>query len=463
MDILLALTLSFFLFLFSTLSGYFVAYPLLAAMIIFLVTLWRRGFPILVLLRMAIAGSQASFSVIYVLLLIGAVTASWMAAGTVPAIVYYGVQWIDPQFFILTAFILTSLVSLLIGTSFGTVSTIGVALMVMGSGSGVNRALIAGAIIAGAYVGDRASPMSSSAHLVATVTQTRLYSNIRNMWRTAGWALLLSVVFYALLSLLHPVQMTSPTFLAELQRVFQIHPIQLLPALIILVLSLLQVEVKRAMLASIAGAIALSLAHLHHSPLALLRFLLLGFRLSEPSELQSILLGGGVLAMLRVSLVVVISTAFVGLFAGTQVLQPLENWLQRLRSRRQLFLGTLLVGLGSAAFGCTQTIAILLTRQLMAARYQATYPQPDGKYEENEKAGAKLALDLENTVVVLSPLVPWNIAGLVPATILGVNAGFIPFALFLYLLPLLNLLDGSIDRFSPLRLCNLRLKKRTNS
>ncbi len=107
----------------------------------------------------------------------------------------------------------------------------------------------------------------------------------------------------------------------------------------------------------------------------------------------------------------------------------IEIFLRKARTRSRLFFGTILVGTAAAAFGCTQTIAILLTQQLVQESYQ--YKKLD-KYQ--------LAIDLENTVVVLSPLIPWNIAGLVPATILMTDVGFIPYAFYLYLLPLLCLI-----------------------
>jgi Na+:H+ antiporter, NhaC family len=135
---------------------------------------------------------------------------------------------------------------------------------------------------------------------------------------------------------------------------------------------------------------------------------------------------------------VVISTAFVGIFSGTRVLTSIETLLQKARTRSDYFLSTCMVGTGAAAFGCTQTIAILLTQQLV-----------EKKYHEKERGNDKLAIDLENTVVVISPLIPWNIAGLVPATILMTDPGFIPFAFYLYLLPLINLLHLGINSSPP--------------
>jgi len=427
MSLVLTLLISFGCLLFSTIQGYFIAYPLLLSMLFFILLFRAQGFHLKPLLQMAFAGSRKAFPVIYILLLVGAVTASWMAAGTTPALVYYGIQLIHPSSFILAAFVLTSFVSLLIGTSFGAVSTIGVALMVMSSSSQVSPHLIAGAIIAGAYVGDRCSPMSSSAHLIAIVTQTSLYANIRSMWRTAWLPLLLSVGIYGVLSLLNPVRLNNPQFLTELATVFQINVVVLLPAVTILLLALWQIDVKRAMLISAAIAVGIALLIQHYSLMQVLKFILFGFALAQSNPLYTILLDGGMLSMLRVCGVVMISTAFVGLFSGTRSLERLEAVATGMKTRRDRFLNTSLIGLGAAAFGCTQTIAILLTQQLVEPQYRTI-----------EQGQDQLALDLENTVVVLAPLIPWNIAGLVPATILGVNAGFIPFAMFLYLVPLLN-------------------------
>lgn len=438
MDLLFALLCSFVLLVVSVTKGIFVAYPLLIAMMMMIVMLMRRGFSLKSLVQMAWKGSQQSVPVFSVLLLIGAVIAAWMAAGTVPAIVYYGIQLISPKYFILSAFILTSLVSLLIGTSFGAAGTIGVALMIMAKGSDVDPHMIAGAIIAGAYVGDRCSPMSSGANLIAGITHTNLYSNIQNMWRTSWLPLFVSALLFGLVSWLNPVQMTDQAFSQNISQTFEISWINLLPALTIVGLSWAQVEVKFSMLISIAVASAIALIYQHYSLLELFKFIVLGFKLEGSNPLNAILTGGGIVSMLRVTLVVVISTAFVGIFSGTRALKSIETLVRGAKSRSDYFLSTCIVGTGAAAFGCTQTIAILLTQQLV-----------EKKYQEQEQGNDKLAIDLENTVVVIAPLIPWNIAGLVPATILMTDPGFIPFAFYLYLLPLINFLQIGLNNSLP--------------
>lgn len=437
MDLFFFVIISFVLLLVSTTKGYFILYPLLTSLAIFIVILLNRRFKLKSLIKMAITGSRKSFSVISILLLIGAVMAVWMAAGTVPVIVYYGIKFISPQYFIFSAFILTSLISILVGTSFGTVSTIGVALMIMASDNDVNPHIIAGAIIAGAYFGDRCSPMSSSANLIASITSTEIYTNLRNMVITSFYPLIFSSFLYLAISFVNPVNLNNNDMAAQISIHFNTHLVSLLPALTILILGVLRIDVRFSMAISVIVGIAIAVYVQGYSLIEVGNFILMGFELASPSSLKSIMAGGGVVSMLKISTVVIVSTAFSGIFAGTRTLEFIEVYLTKARTRGDLFLGTTIIGVLSAAFGCTQTIAILLTHQLVEEKYQA---EGLDNYQ--------LALDLENTVVVISPLIPWNIAGLVPATVLMTDSGFIPYAFYLYLIPLFNLIQMKLAKSS---------------
>ncbi len=430
MDLVAALLFSFTLLLFSVFHGYFIAYPLLGSLVVLMGVFWRRGFELRSLIHMAYRSSSQSFGVIRILLLIGAVIAVWMAAGTIPALMYYGLKLLHPRLFILSAFVLTSLVSILLGTSFGTAGTIGVALMLIAKSSSVNLDWVAGAIIAGAYVGDRCSPMSSSAHLVATLTQTDIYQNIRQMIRTTGWPLLLSCGVYLLLSLWQPVYSAETGLTEQILQVFNLNPVVLLPALLIIILAIWRVHVQWSLLLSAGVGSAIALVWQQHSIDSLLHWIVLGFQLDPDVPLAELLQGGGLWAMAKVSLVVVISTALAGIIAQTKALGAIERLMHHRSSRYDLFCSTALISMASAAFGCTQAIAILLTQQLVTDQYSNALP--------TDTAANQLAIDLENTAVVLSPLVPWNIAGLVPATVLMTDVGYIPYAVYLYLLPLMT-------------------------
>jgi NhaC family Na+:H+ antiporter len=435
MDLLFFVIISFVLLLFSAIKGYFIVYSLLGSMVIFIAILLKRGYKLKSLIRMAVAGSQKSFSVVNILLLIGAVMAVWMAAGTVPVLVYWGIKFISPEYFIFSAFILTSIISVLTGTPFGTVSTIGIALMIAASGSGVNLNMIAGAIVAGAFFGDRCSPMSSSANLITTITQTEIYINLKNMAVTTLYPLIVSSILYLILSFVNPVELANNNLSFEIAKAFNLNWTTLLPALIILILCILRVEVKISMAVSVITGSLIGIFIQGYSPLEILQFALTGFNLESVSNLKDIMVVGGILSMVKVSIVVIISTAFAGIFAGTRTLEFIEVYLHKAQSRGDLFLGTTVISILSAAFGCTQTIAILLTHQLV-----------EKKYKKEGLDDYQLAVDLANTAVVISPLIPWNVAGIVPATVLSVNSDFIPYAFYLYLVPMFNLIQVKLDK-----------------
>jgi len=427
MDSAIALGISFIALLLAVYRGLPIVLPLLGALVLMAAVYRRRGVSFQDLGALMRRGVSQSAGVISILLLIGLVVASWLLSGTVPALVYYGLQLIHPRWFLVSAFVLTGVVSALLGTSFGSAGTIGLALMIMARGSGMNEQWAAGAIIAGAYVGDRCSPMSSSAHLVATITETNIYRNLRNMMATSWGPLLLSALIYAIASLFHPLPEADNPLTKQIAIHFSVHPVTLLPAVLLVILTVLRVPVCPTLVVSLGTAIAIALSIQGQSGGTLLKTLLMGLHLPATDPLRNMFQGGGLLSMLKVCSVVVVSTALAGLLAGCGTFAPLERGLSRWSGQRGLFGGTLVAGALTSAFGCTQTIAILLTRQIIYPRYAASHLAHD-----------QLAVDIENSAVVLAPLIPWNIAGLVPATVLLTDASFIPYAVYLYLLPLWN-------------------------
>lgn len=429
MDIALGLLISFGGLLLSVLHGVSLVWPLGGAIAFFILIHYHRGRSLSLLLKYCWHGAKQSWPVFSILLLIGALMSTWLAAGTVPALVYYGTQLIHPRYFILFAFILTALVATLIGTSFGAAGTIGLALMIMARSSEITHLnLVAGAIIAGAYVGDRCSPLSSSAHLVAIITDTPIYQNLKQMLVTAWLPLALTILIYGIVSWFYPLEISQQSNISQqIATAFDLHGITLFPAVLVLILAMVRVNVKLTIMLGWLVAMVLAISLQHYSFSQVLGFTLWGFHIDNNPDLAAILLGGGLWPMLQVCVVVLLSTSLSGLLTGTHSLDRIGQWLQRARQQRTLFTGTTLISLLAAAFGCTQTITILLTHQLIAPHYR-----------QQQYSHQQVAIDLENTAVLLAPMIPWNIAGLVPATLLMTGPGFIPFAVYLYLVPLCN-------------------------
>lgn len=428
--LIISVIIAFVLLILCTLNGIFIGFPLVLCFLNFAFIAWQRGYPLKDIIRMSYQGGKKSFIVLRILVLVGAITSLWMASGTTPAILYYGIQLINPKLFIMYAFLISSSVSFLLGTSFGTVSTVGLSLILMAKSGNIDADIAAGAIVAGAYFGDRCSPMSSSANLVAHLTETDLYPNIKNMLRTGTLPFILSIFFYLMLSLHHPLTFTENTMANEISNVFGLHWVTLLPALAILILAIARVDVKISMLVSILLAMSISFSLQHYNVLEILRIMLLGFNLDIDSPLRTILKGGGIISMWKVSVVVFVSCCWAGLFAETNLLEDLDEILSKAKSRPATFLMTTTVSIVTAILGCSQTIAIVLTSSLMTK-----------VYAKNKFARYQLAVDLENTCVPLAALIPWNTAAFVLTSTMNVSlVGFIPYAIYLYLLPLTQIL-----------------------
>lgn len=222
MNIILGFIICFILLVFSTFKGIFVGYALGISLLIFMGLSYMGGFSVKQVLNMAYKGGKKSFAVIQIFILIGAITSIWMASGTVPFIVYYGLKFLSPKSFILSAFLVCTLVSFLMGTSLGTVGTVGITLMVMARSGGANISLTAGAILSGAFFGDRCSPMSSSANLVANLTETELSNNIKNMVKTSIIPFTFSVIIYLLFSYMYPLREINSGVSSEILKNYNI-------------------------------------------------------------------------------------------------------------------------------------------------------------------------------------------------------------------------------------------------
>lgn len=429
MEISIGLILSFLLIMYAVFNTIFIGYILIICWILFVLISLKKGFKLNEILKMAFNGGKKSFVVLKVFLLIGAVVGVWMASGTIQTLVYYSIKYITPSLFVLFTFLICCITSFLIGTSLGTVSIVGIPLMILTQSGNVNVDIIAGAIISGAYFGDRCSPMSSSAALVASLTKTDLFINIKYMLYSSLVPFLLSIVFYYILSIFHPLKIVSNSLSTEILKIFRINLILLIPAAIILIMSLCKIKIKTSISISILAAFVLAVFFQHYEVKEVLRYMIFGFKLNNTSTLSTIIKGGGIVSMLRVCLVVYVSFSLAGIFEGIKMFDKLKNHLlKRSLTGSRLFGATAMVSSLTAAFGCNQSIAMVMTNEIMKDCYTDTY-----KY--------KFALHLENSGILISALIPWNLAALVPTTTLNISStGYLPYAFYLYIVPIVYLI-----------------------
>ena len=313
---------------------------------------------------------------------------------------------------------------MLTGTSFGTSATIGVICMSMGISAGTSPLLLGGAILSGAFFGDRCSPFSTSALLVSELTKTSIFDNIKNMLRSAWLPYLITCMLYGVLGFQFHSQAAQTDLTALFSREVTLHPAALLPAAVILILALMRIPVKYAMLASIITSLLVGSAIQHFTPGKLPALLLTGFHAAD-AEAAAFLNGGGICSMVKVAAIVCISSSYAGIFQSTGLLDGLKAGLVRLGAHITPFGAILLASVGTSMISCNQTLSIMLTDQL-------------GR--ELEPDAGRMALDLENSAVVVAPLIPWSIAGAVPLSTVGAPMTSLFAAFFLYLVPVCYLL-----------------------
>ena len=400
-----------------------ILYALGAGLALFLLYGKRKGFSWKELAVMALSGVRTVKNILITFVLIGMLTALWRDAGTIPVIVCYAIRLIRPSIFLLMAFLLNCLISFLTGTAFGTAATMGVICSTMAATMGVNPVLLGGAVLAGAYFGDRCSPVSTSALLVSELTGTSIFGNIKNMVRTAAVPFGVSCVLYLAAGLLSGSGGEVPELSGMFAREFVLSWVALLPAVAILLLSLFRVRVKIAMAVSILTALPISLL-VQHTPVGELpRLLVMGFQATD-GEVAAMVNGGGIISMVRVSAIVCLSSSYSGIFKSTGLLDGAKQVIGRLAGRVGPYAATLCTALLANMIACNQTLGIMLTHQLC---------------RDIQEDKERTALDLEDSAVVLAPLVPWSIAGAVSLSAAGAPMTGIAAAWYLYLLPLWRL------------------------
>lgn len=407
-----------------------ILYALAAGLALFLLYGRHRGFSWAELLGEALNGVKTIKNILITFVLIGMLTALWRAAGTIPVIVCYAAVLIRPEIFLLMTFLLNCGVSVLTGTAFGTAATMGVICATMGATLQIDPVLVGGAVLSGVFFGDRCSPVSTSALLVAELTQTNIFTNLKYMTRTAAVPFLAACGVYGGLGLLSGHGGELLDLNALFGREFVLSPVALAPAVVILILSALRVSVKKAMSVSILTALPICLWVQQVPLMELVQAMLTGFH-TQDAQLSAMINGGGITSMVKVAAIVSLSSSYSGIFQKTGLLNSAKQAIAALSGRTTPYFATLCTAIVASMIACNQTLAIMLTQQLCSS------------LREDPQA---TAIDLEDSAVVVAPLVPWSIAGAVPLASVGAPSASVLLACYLYLVPLWRTVTSLVEK-----------------
>ena len=396
---------------------------------------------------------------IVILLLIGAVSGSWMISGVVPTMIYYGMKVIFPDIFLFASCIISALIAVMTGSSWTTIATIGVALVGIGTAQGYEPGWIAGAIISGAYFGDKVSPLSDTTVLASSSAGTPLFTHIRYMMVTTVPSFIITLIIFLVVSLMHdkPSAAMAADFANDLKSTFNISPwLLLVPVftaiLIVRKVSAIATLFIAAVVAGVAAllfqphilsAVANEIAPSTTSPLTFVdgfKGLMMTYYGSTAIDtgneaLNSLISTRGITGMLNTVFLIIAASCFGGVLVGSGMLKTITDTLVKFVKRRVTMVAST-VGTGIFANMITgdQYLSIILTSSLYKKLYQ------ERGYESK-----LLSRSVEDSATVVSVLIPWNSCGMTQATVLKVaTLEYLPYCFFNILSPLMSIFIAAI-------------------
>lgn len=381
-------------------------------------------------------------NVILILFLLGMMISLWIAVGTVPTMIYYGLKTINPKYYFILSFISTSMVSMAVGTAVGTASTIGLALISIAQTMDLNLALAAGAIISGSYVGDRMSPVSSIAIITAHVSESEVMAMIYHMIRTAILPYIITAITFLIIGLSTFSNNNAAADLNSLRSVlqnnFQISYWLLLPPALIIILAVLKIPTMINLSLNIIFSLTMGIILTDNSWSKLLNIMFRGINQRTDIEfIDNILARGGLTSMLELISLIVFAVLLGGLLEKLGVLNSIiKPFLHLIKNKLHLTAVTLFTGIISAILGCNQFLGVFLPAKMLGKNYdQMNLDRKD------------LARAVGDSGLIFSPLIPWNVNALMMTAVLGVNTiDYLPYSFFPLLMPLSNLLITYLEK-----------------
>lgn len=383
-------------------------------------------------------GITLALGAILILMVVGTMIGTWIQGGVVPAMIYYGLKILSPGIFLVATLIICSIVSLGTGSSWSTAGTVGVALIGVGRGLGIPVPMVAGAIISGAYFGDKMSPLSDTTNLAPAVAGTDLFSHIRHMVYTTAPGYIVSLILYGLLGTRFMggslETQNIETILSTIKTNFFIHPILLLPPLLVIVMVVKKIPPLPALLGGtlLGGIFAMvtqskSLADVIEAAQA-------GYvSTTGVAAVDDLLTRGGLENMMYTVALIICALSFGGIMEKTGMLEAIARaLLKRVKRTGSLVATTIFTCIGMNVIASDQYIAIVIPGRMYKSAYDSHKLHPKN-----------LSRALEDSGTLSSPLIPWNSCGAFMHATLGVNPLlYLPWAFLNLMNPIVSIFYG---------------------
>lgn len=423
--------------------------PMLLGVVVASLVAMRCGFSWQNIQNGMVRGITNALPATIILIVVGILIGVWIFAGVVPTLIYYGLSFISTSVFLPATLLICAVTSLATGTSWGTTGTIGVALMGVGAGLGFPLPLVAGAVISGAYFGDKMSPLSDTTNMAPALAGTGLFTHIRHMSYTTGVSFAITLVIEIVLGLQYgggegDLERIA-TMLKILDENFTINVVMLIPPLVVLAVSYKKMPAIPGITLGVISAaiIAIGLQGANYDALANVAF---GGYAADTgnSDVDDLLSRGGMESMMFTISLVIVAMMFGGVMERTNQLKALaDKILSMVKSDGGLIGAAALTGIGANMVLCDQYMAIVMGARTYSAAYRERGLGPED-----------LSRAVEDSATVTANLIPWNSGGAYQAATLGVmTLAYLPFAFFCWLSPIVTILFGymgwTIRRIDP--------------
>lgn len=387
-------------------------------------------------------GSKLAVPTILILYSIGCLMGAWIASGTVPMIIYWGLKLINPSIFLVTACLACVITSLATGSSWSTIGTVGVALIGVGMGLEINPAMTAGAIVSGAAFGDKMSPLSDTTNVAPAVAEGDLFDHIKAMVYTAGPGIVIALVAFFVLGMKHGGSADTETvsaILAALESQFHLNIITLIPPVLVIVLAVMKKPALPTLL--ISGIVAAAIAiFMQGETLPSIANIMENGYVPETgfADIDSLLSRGGLFSMNYTSSLTIIVMVYGSLLEKLGVLEVVLEKLKVL---------TRTVG----SLVCTTVVTAILVNLITASQYMSIVLPGRmfvSEYKKKDMLPQTLSRTLEDSGTVTSLLIPWNLCGSFASTTLGVSCiAYLPFSVFNWIVPIIAIIYGFTGKF----------------
>ncbi|WP_336635953.1 Na+/H+ antiporter NhaC [Lysinibacillus fusiformis] len=383
-----------------------------------------------------IAGASAGLGAVFIFFFIGILISSWIMGGTIPTLIYYGFLTVSPNFFFPIVFLICSIVGISVGSSLTTVATVGVAFMGIAGAMDISLTITAGAIVSGAFFGDKMSPLSDTTNLASGTVGVDLFEHIKNMGWTTIPAFLISFVLYAILSPTGEATSfdTVEQFKEGLLTTGLIHWYTLLPIVVLVMMTFYKAPavITLAVVSILGVGLSYTIDPLPASDV--FKVLFDGYvSHSGNKEVDALLTRGGMNSMLFTIALVLLALTMGGLLFTLGIIQSILAKVESLfKTAGSVITGAALTGIGVNTLIGEQYLSILLTGEAFKAQFAKVGLAPKNLSRVMEDAGT-----------VVNPLVPWSVCGIFITSVLGISTlDYLPFTFFCLLGPILTIIFG---------------------